>query len=561
MILLRPMSPSFAKVCVLTLKWLSASDIRRCRLLCRDLRHIIDTELHKELQLQYILLLDREGMENGSSKCALTVEDRLSLLKTQRNAWETLSPEAVVPLPSLREGVNMIPQPILNGPKFVYLDTRPVTSTPNKEPITCCDPYQGVLFTLDNSLYQFFNFGRLTVHVSTIKSRGFEPHPHASKHALTTKLRPGQTLPSPRLSVNEDYLSMYIETGERVIVIWNWKTGECVVHITINDWETKQTDRLGDFVFLPDSTFMLVGYKALYLYSLARTTDDWLYADAVLSLPPHKCNPDNVGDFIRCLTGPFGGALPRENTPFRLAPRERIHLLELYVKGSDTAAYVIINTAGLMRYIEDILQSKMNSGTHVSWASWGPSQTAIMTLPWQTRAIVNRRSIHGTRLVLSWMVCKDPPQYRHMLYDFTQRRTLRRTGSGSVACRGSLHMGYAFYRNRKGKDAMTLGKGDIFPGKIRNMLSFSVAALRPTRFRKYRQLMLGRDYILALRPTPQEVDRDASRSEAEPNLARRELEKDMAAMGHAPGTGCDIFTGDSQLDSDRDPVESCFFLF
>lgn len=72
--------------------------------MCRKLCQAIDTEAC----LQYILLLDREGMLDGSSECKLTVQDRLFLLQSQTRAWATLSHEAVIPLSRLWVGRNAV---------------------------------------------------------------------------------------------------------------------------------------------------------------------------------------------------------------------------------------------------------------------------------------------------------------------------------------------------------------------------------------------------------------------------------------------------------------------
>ena len=138
---------------------------------------------------------------------------------------------------------------------------------------------------------------------------------------------------------------------------------------------------------------MIVGYRSLYLYSLSRTSGDWLYADAVLHLPPHNCKPENPEDVIRCLTALFEGAPPREYTSFRVNPKERIHVLEICVQKLELAAYVVISTAGLLQYLEDISDGKANSGVHVNWDDWGPSHTAIINLRWETRALIAQRCV------------------------------------------------------------------------------------------------------------------------------------------------------------------------
>ena len=60
---------------------------------CKKFRELVDTEP----RLQYTLLLDQEAMVDGPSDYQLTVEERLFILRTQRSAWATLTPEAVVP--------------------------------------------------------------------------------------------------------------------------------------------------------------------------------------------------------------------------------------------------------------------------------------------------------------------------------------------------------------------------------------------------------------------------------------------------------------------------------
>ncbi|VDB87186.1 unnamed protein product [Peniophora sp. CBMAI 1063] len=485
----------------------------------------------------------------------MPLAERIHLIKSQKRAWETLSPECIVPLRSDWNGAYPIPQPFRHGAHFIdynRLDPeRPGFSS-------YFDPYQDVLFLIQ-APPSFSTQYVVCIFITSLKSNGQRIHPLASKTVLWVDR---SEICRPRLSVSGEHLAALFTDGERSVVIWNWKTGQKIVHMAISEWESRQPDRFSDFVFLSSNAFMMVGYSCLHLYTLPRTMDVGLLADVTLQLPPHNCIAGQAGDIIRCFTAPFCGTLPPEYTAFRLDPRERIHVLEISMNDEELAAYIVINTAQLLRILNDVSIHNAKPGqTHTDWELWGPTRTTIIALPWEMRAIIDNMSIHGTRMAMSWMICKDPPQYRHAIYDFSQKRDPGRTGGKAHTAVGTgLRMSYEFYANGKGEIADKALCGAVFKSSVYNTMPFSVTELRPTYFRKFRQLILGRDYILALVPSLGESRKDAEQFDFDPDEAWQVLERDMTIAGFPPGTGRLVFEGDSQ-DPDRYPFQSCFFLF
>lgn len=72
MILLRPMPPSFDDVCALILKWLSASDIRRCRLVRRALISLYYMLTIKNSVVQRFAIHNRHGTAHGTTTAVHT---------------------------------------------------------------------------------------------------------------------------------------------------------------------------------------------------------------------------------------------------------------------------------------------------------------------------------------------------------------------------------------------------------------------------------------------------------------------------------------------------------
>ncbi|KAI0033215.1 hypothetical protein K488DRAFT_85136 [Vararia minispora EC-137] len=431
----------------------------------RQLHHLVSSNT----SLQYAIELGADGLVDGSPQCPLTTPERLRLLLAQRTAWRRLHPHTTLTFPvetnwfafDIAGGVlasyrltaenqlalRTLPSRAFGGStlgaKHMPLDIKDFAIDPAQDLFALVEGFRGAPTVEVGEFAAAGADGVLRIHLRTLRSLGLETHSAARTHTLEVHML--QHLQYVKLQIAEDVLAVFTHIVPAVLSIWNWRTGQELVHFR----EDASPDRTSDFAFLSPRAYLLTDRSGLvHLYPLDGAPAPPNSPSNTRSLPPDDARRVTLAlpaldrghelDYVACHTGPFVSNAG-ERAPFAPASDARVHVLviqaDMHAGEAALASEIlesvalafVISTAALLRFLGNhptaatikdpdavVLERR------IPWADWGPTCSRVFDLGFEEH--VSERAVHGARVVMPTRSLKDPEQYHLQVLDFNASR-------------------------------------------------------------------------------------------------------------------------------------------
>ncbi|PIL27709.1 hypothetical protein GSI_10862 [Ganoderma sinense ZZ0214-1] len=424
----------------------------RCQLVNRRFRSIIESMLR-----QYRAWLKANALTNVEDS-QIPLKDRRKMLLRYHRAWESLSPEGTSPpglsfypisthipsrqpSPLVLESGWVVVSDFRGGLSFLKLST---ISSPDgrsnrnawsmKKQLTSSQLPPGLM------TYQFDPSQDLLICLAVINpdenpkivvvsmSTGGQPHPQAGLPIFDSGIEEVDEINS--LRVHKGLVALYAGADdERVLQVWNWKTGKLLMM-------KENFDAWGDTVtFVGDNVLLLAQEDILHLFIFDL---DGLSCTCDLRLP--RFSQDAGVQLWTTVSSPFSSA-PAPGHAFAPDSADSIVVVNMAraVPGTDAGTkcslLLAIRLAGLMAQARRALLARPAADTDtdidtnvsapamptptptpfklgVPWAQWGPAHTRFVVVPetWEAP------STFGRRCALAYHTAAGAPELA--LFDF-----------------------------------------------------------------------------------------------------------------------------------------------
>ncbi|KAI0821790.1 hypothetical protein BC628DRAFT_800527 [Trametes gibbosa] len=372
---------------------------------CRLFRDTMD----QDVRVQYKIELAAAGMEDGPSS-ALTVADRLRMLKARQEAWHKLEWTSRSEMPMAQGGVWELYGGVLaqgEGARTLVFRQLPSNIRGIEEREWRIedvgvdirdfgmDPAQDLLVIVENR--EDRNGMSCSVHFKSLNTG--EPHPAAPRPATVTHV-PKRGRYSYTIQVCDDTVAVLMTSGDEdhsELLMWDWKTGARRLYMTGTD--------LSSFAFLTSKYVLLTSLPTMEL-----DEDNVFHGDdprlLVIDLehmsPRHEINFNNVDYLcafhypaladsfatisisVRSDPAPNWRPAPELRVPFSVAREEsRLFVITLWVVEGNMHIMPFISLVPaatfLTRVAEAAAQGK--NGRIFDWASWGPAGSRFVPAP------------------------------------------------------------------------------------------------------------------------------------------------------------------------------------
>ncbi|TFY77432.1 hypothetical protein EWM64_g6583 [Hericium alpestre] len=375
------------------LRYLDITEVLRCTLVSKAFSALIK----QSLELQYKIELFADGMIDNPAS-VLSIAQRLQVLLDRRRAWERLDIRKSVKLSihddclayELVGGVfatvgdpssdhtslgnsqfiaSWLPTASIDEHRVVYRDmgipVKDFAIDPTQDLLALVERHPDVFGQAMDGLAAPFH-GDIRIHLRSLSTN----MPHGLARTPILRHPSGIAVSESTTQIAHDVVGMFLSRPFAGLIIWNWKSGETLLHTS------HAPQAISDFSFLSPRAYLLTAYDGdgsleVFTFSNDEVNATAAHHAATLRLPPLTVEA-GIGR-INTHTGPFTARIPRD-APFDVDSDTRIHVLTLfYVRPVGRMVRLIVDHRVFLPYINQ----HHDGGAPVvkAWKEWGPKHS------------------------------------------------------------------------------------------------------------------------------------------------------------------------------------------